>query len=328
MKKIYKAIFLFIAVGAMFISCDKTKLEGGFEAMTSSPDPNASYYIQFVDPVQSFETGVALDGSLIDIQTTIGIVLMGTPQSQDITVSLNIDPSSTITSDMYTLSGTSITIPAGKTSGSVDFSTVAGNMPAGQPLELDVSIDQGEHNSPNANGLVLKYGLTRLLFCPLVNGAADLVGSWSGTDGQGDYTYPSIITSTQNGTNIDASGMGVGFINDFWGEDVVAGGTCTITIQPNGIIDIPRQYLFTTVYEGANYTYEIEGSGKWDNCGPAPHMLINYDIYYTGDAKGLAASYASYLNGIPYLTADVTLSGKKSGQPIIQFKHLHVIDRK
>lgn len=328
MKKIYKALFLFIAVGAMVISCDKTKLEGGFEAMTQSPDANASYYIQFVDPVQSFETGVGLDGSLIEIQTTIGIVLMGTPQSQDITVNLNIDPSSTISSDMYTLSGTSITIPAGKTSGSVDFSTIAANMPAGQALELDISIDQGEHNSPNSNGLALKYGLTRLLFCPLVNGSADLVGSWPGTDGQGDYTYASIITATQNGANLDATGMGVGFINDFWAEDVVAGGTCTLTIQPNGLIDIPRQYLFTTVYAGVNYDYEIEGSGKWDNCGPAPHMVINYDIYYAGESKGLAETYASYLGGIPYLTADITLSAKKSVEQIIQVKHLSPIKGK
>jgi hypothetical protein len=328
MKKIYKALFLFIAVGAMFMSCDKSKLEPNFDSMTKAPDPNASYYIQFINAEQSFETGVGLDGSLVDVQTTIGVVLMGTPQSQDITVNLAIDPSSTITSDMYTLSSTSITIPAGKTSGSVDLSTIADKMPVGETLSLVVNIDAGENNSPNTNGTVLKYSLKRIEFCPLLNGAADLVGSWSGTDGQGGYNYSSIITSIQNGTNIDASGMGVGFINDFWGEDVVAGGTCTITIQGNGIIDIPRQYLFTTVYEGANYTYEIEGSGKWDNCGPAPHMLINYDIYYTGDAKGLAATYSSYLGGISYLTADVTLSGKKSGQPVIQFKHLHVIDRK
>ena len=203
--------------------------------MTKSPDPNASYYIQFIDASQSLETGVALDGSLIDIKTTIAVVLMGMPQSQDITVNLVVDPSSTITSDMYTLSGTSITIPAGKTSGSVDLSTIADKMPVGQTLKLVVNIDAGEHNSPNANGTQLNYSLMRIEFCPLVNGAADLVGSWSGTDGQGDYTYSSIITSIQNGTNIDASGMGVGFINDFWGEDVVAGGTCTITIQPNGI---------------------------------------------------------------------------------------------
>ncbi len=323
MKKIYKAILFFIAVGTMFISCDKSKLEPNFDALTKSPDPNASYYVQFINAQQSFETGVSLDGGLVNVNTTIGVVLMGMPQSQDITVNLAIDPSSTITSDMYTLSATSITIPAGKTSGSVDLSTIADKMPVGQTLKLVVNIDAGEHNSPNSNGTVLKYDLKRIEFCPLVNGSNDLVGSWSGEDA----FYSSIITTVANGDNLDATGISDGFIYNWWGETVVAGGTCTLTIYGNGVIDIPRQYIYTTVYDGANYDYEIEGTGKWENCGATPHMILTYDIYYAGDAKGLAATYSSYL-GASVLTADVTLSGKKSGKQVIQLKQLQPIIRK
>lgn len=144
-------------------------------------------------------------------------------------------------------------------------------------------------------------------YCPLTNGVAGLVGTWSGTDGQGDYTYPSIISSAVNGTSLSLTGVGVGFINDFWGEAVIAGGTINITINVDGTLTIPRQFLFTTEYEGAPYDYEIKGSGTWDNCGSSPKLLFDYDIYYAGDATGLAAQYKSYLGGKAYLTANIQL---------------------
>lgn len=144
-------------------------------------------------------------------------------------------------------------------------------------------------------------------YCPLTNGVAGLVGTWSGTDGQGDYTFPSIISSAVNGTNLSLTGVGVGFINDFWGEAVIAGGTINVTINVDGTLTIPRQYIFTTEYEGEPYDYEIKGSGTWDNCGSSPKLLIDYDIYYAGEATGLAAKYKSYLGGKAYLTADIQL---------------------
>jgi hypothetical protein len=204
---------------------------------------------------------------------------------------------------MYTLSANSITIPAGKTSGSVTFKTKAANMSAGQTAKLVLKVDAGEHNSPNADAVSLTYTVKRIEFCPLTNGAADLVGSWAGDDA----FYSSIITTAVNGSDFEISGMADGFISDWWGEPVVSGGTCTMIVKGNGLVEIPRQYVFTTVYEGANYDYEIEGTGKWENCGAKPRLVITYDIYYPGDAKGLAATYSSYLGGATVLTADITL---------------------
>ena len=283
MKNILKILFVFMATGALFFSCENEATN--FDALTKAPDANASYFLQFIDAAQSFETGVTVDGDLIEIQTTVSVVLMGMPQTQDITVNLTVDPSSTIGSDMYTLSASSITIPAGQTSGSVDLTTVAAKMPVGQTVDLVLTIDAGEHNSPNPVGTELNYGLKRIEFCPLINGAADLVGSWTGDDAW----YSSIITTVVNGEDLDVSGMGVGFIEDWWGETVTAGGTITMTVYGNGIVDIPRQYLFTTDYEGSPYDYEIKGSGKWTNCGAHPTLLITYDIYYVGEDAGLAA---------------------------------------
>jgi len=320
MKNILKILFVFMATGALFFSCENEATN--FDALVKAPDANASYYLQFIDAAQSFETGVTVDGDLIEIQTTISVVLMGSPQAQDITVNLVVDPASTIASDMYTLSATSITIPAGKTSGSVDLTTIATNMPAGQQMELIVNMDAGEHNSPNPVGTKIDYMLKRIEFCPLVNGVADLVGSWSGEDA----FYPSIITTAVDGNDLAVSGMGVGLITDWWGETVTAGGTITMTVYANGIVDIPRQYLFTTDYLGSPSDYEIIGAGKWTNCGAHPTLLITYDIYYAGEDKGIAALYGlTYGLPAPILTADITLSGKKALKVSDQVTDYHLL---
>ncbi len=140
-------------------------------------------------------------------------------------------------------------------------------------------------------------------YCPLANGVNSLVGSWDGTDAY----YASVVTTAVKGTKLAVTGMNKGFIEDWWGEIITAGGTFDMTVNIDGTLDIPRQYIFTTVYKGVNYDYEIKGSGTWDNCGAKPAFTITYDIYYPGDAKGIAATYASYLNNIAYLSANITM---------------------
>ncbi len=310
MKNIFKILYVFIVAGALLSSCEK--VETGFDKITNAPDPAATYYLQFINAAKTLETGVTEAGALVEIVTPIAVSLMGIPQTDAVTVNLTIDPSSTIAPAMYTLSANSITIPAGKTSGSVTLTTKAASMPVGQTVKLVVTLNAGEHNTPSTSGTKLTYNLKRIEFCPLVNGAADLVGSWAGSDAD----YPSVITTAAGtSTTVKISGMGVGFIEDFWGEGVVTLGDPVMTVSGNGLVDIPRQYLFTTTYgtPAAPYDYEIKGSGKWTNCGANPTLLITYDIYYPGDADGLAKSYAGYLGGIPYLTATITL-GSKSAQ--------------
>lgn len=306
MKNIFKILLTVIISGALFFSCEE--VETNFDALTTEPDAGAPFYVQFIDAAQNLESGVTEEGELIDIETTIAVSLMGLPQSQDIAVSFAVDPSTTIESSMYEMSASNITIPAGETSGSVTFKTVTTNMPAGETLKLVLNLDAGDNNSPSENGTKLTYDLTRLAFCPLENGAADLVGAYSGTDGQGDYTSGASITASVNGSDLEFSaGLGVGFIVDFWAETVTSGGNFTMKINGNGTIDIPRQYFFTTDYEGAAYDYEIAGTGKWENCGDKPKIILEYDIYYPGDESGLAKTYNSYLGGIPYLTADLNM---------------------
>lgn len=303
MKNIYKLLFTLIIAGIFIYSCvDK---EDGFGSITTKPDPNATYYVQFLNASKTMETGVTEAGALVDATSSIAVSLMGMPQATAITVNLTPDASNTLTSTMFTLSASSITIPAGSTSGSVNFSTVTSKMPVGQTLKFALNLSAGEHNSPSTAGTKLTYNVKRIDFCPLASGAGSLVGSWTGKDA--DYSS-SLIKTVLKGSDLTVSGMNVGFMDDFWGEEITSGGSFTMTVKGNGTVDIPRQYIFTTIYKGALSDYEIAGSGKWENCGSKPKLTITYDVYYVGEAKGLAAQYASYLNNIPYLTAIITLN--------------------
>lgn len=304
MKKVFLILFVLLTSGILFTACDE--VETGFDSITRDVNQADTYYLQFIKASQAFETGVTEDGGLIEVVKPISVVLMGVPQTSPITVDLVVDPSTTIAPGMYTLSATSITIPAGQTSGSVTVSTKAASMPVGEPLKLVLTMDAGEHNSPSATATKLSYTLKRFPYCPLENGLADLVGTWTGSDAY----YGAGFTSTVDETKLKIEGMGEDFMDIFWGEPVVDGGSFLMTVNSNGTVDIPRQYIFTTLYEGDNYDYEVKGTGKWENCGATPKLTITYDIYYPGDADGLAKQYASYLDNIPYLTAEVNIAAK------------------
>jgi hypothetical protein len=314
MKKILKYITLMTVACLAAVSCEFD--DTNFDNLHKDVDPNATYYVQFTNAAQSAETGVTVTGALIDIETTVAVTLMGVPQSQDISVNFALDPSSTMTSDMFTMSASSITIPAGKTSGSVNFKTKAENMPVGQTVKLVLNLDAGANSSPNDNGTKLVYTLKRIEFCPLANSAADFAGTWGVTSdinlGSAAVTAngwfaENGFTATANGDKLNISGLAESFIAGFWGEPVIAGGTFSMDVAGNGLVTIPRQYIYTTTYGGSPYDYEISGSGTWTNCGAKPTLTFTYDIFYPGDAEGLAQSYASYLNG-PYLGGTFTLN--------------------
>jgi len=153
-------------------------------------------------------------------------------------------------------------------------------------------------------------------YCALTNGVADLVGTWSGDDGW----YESLITTVANGTTgLKVSHLNEGFISDWWGETIIEGGTINMTVNINGTVEIPRQYIFTTTWSGSPYRYEIDGSGTWDNCGANPAMLIEYSVYYEGENECYIAGYYPSDLDAPFFTADISLatkSGKSARQPL------------
>ena len=309
MKNIIKQ-FKVIAVGTLLVfSCTYDDSEW-VKLTDHAPDPSAGYYVEFDNNVLDAQTGVDANDNPINVKSTILVKLMGLPQDEGITATITADAASTMTSDMYTLSTTSVTIPAGETSASIDFSTVAENMPECEAVTLILNLDAGDHTTPSNPGKKVNYKVRKISPSPLANGVADLAGSWGVVESytNGVYFDEGSFSASWDGTYLIASGLGGEFIKNFWAETVVAGGDCNMTVTEDGTITIPRQYIFTTVYDGDNYDYEIEGSGSWVSlCGEAPVMKLQYDIYYVGDADGLAAIYAGYL-GAPYLGAKFVLN--------------------
>jgi hypothetical protein len=294
MRKILKNIAFLLSISLIAISCDYD--ETNFASLTNDFDPNSNFYVQFSDASRSLQSAVDASGELIDIETTVDVVLLGPPQSQDVVVDIMVDPSSTIDPSMYNLSSTSVTIPAGETSGSVTLTTNTELMPIEETLKLVMNLDAGANNA--TAGTVLTYEFFRISFCPLENGASDLVGSYAVTEDVDGFEDP--FTASMDGEDFVIAPIGQTFIADFWSEAVVSSGDVKVEIAPNGELTIPRQYVYTTVYDGANYDYEIKGSGFWNTCGEDPVLEITYDIFYPGDEKGLAETYASYLPQ-PYL---------------------------
>lgn len=313
MKNIFKILLTVIIFGAFFISCEE--VETNFDALTKEPVAGAPFYIQFIDAAKTLETGVTEDGDLVDIETTIGVSLMGMPQDQDVDVNFAVDPSTTIDANMYNMSASSITIPAGETSGSVTFNTITENMPVGETLKLVLNLDAGNNNSPSATGTILTYNLRRIEFCPLENGAADLVGVWKGTDATTIYTSGNAQVETYlDGESLMITGLGFEWMTDFWGEEIIDGGTAELTVNGNGTVEIEEQYYMTTIYDGAEQDpYTIRGAGKWTNCGEYPTLIIEYEMN-NYDTDWGAWTFANGYSSDEIFTATLTLdpAGLKS----------------
>jgi len=282
MKNLIKYTLIFVIGGIGLSSCED--LPTNFDAMTKDYDKNNStYYVQFLNASASYETAIDEAGQPTNIVTTVGVALLGAPQSSDITVELAVDPASTLTSSMYTLSSSSITIPAGQTSGSVSLTAKADEMPEDEELNLVINMGAGVPAAPSAN--VLNYAMKRIKFCPLED-LNDLVGTWSGFDSWG---YASHVVTALDGDNFVISGLNEEWMQDWWGEEIQEMVPAVVTMNPNGTLVIDRQYYLTTLWSGDPYRYEVAGSGKWDNCNKT--LVIEYQIYYEGDTQDLGTSY-------------------------------------
>ncbi|REE80435.1 hypothetical protein BX611_2077 [Lutibacter oceani] len=307
MKKILKYITFMAAAVLATVSCNYD--DTNFDLLHKDVDLNATYYVQFDNNTLDAQVGRDENGNPINVQSTILVTLMGLPQSQDITATISHNSASTMTSDMYSLSTTSVTIPAGKTSASFDFSTIGQNMPECESVNLILDLNAGDNVTSSDNGSKVNFNIRKISPSPLANGVSDLAGTWAIGESYTNGTYydEASFGATWDGTKLVASGLGQAMIDLFWGEPVVAGGDFDMIVSEDGTVTIPRQYIYTTIYAGANYDYEIEGSGTWVSlCGEPPVMKIQYDIYYPGDAVGLAETYAGYF-GASYFGGVFTL---------------------
>lgn len=206
MKKILKYItFMAVAVLAT-VSCEFD--DTNFDLLHKDVDPNSTYYVQFKDAEKSLV--VVVDpgtGDIINnVNNTITVVLLGMPLNQDLIVNLSPNASSTATSNMYTLSSASVTIPKGSVSASINVSTVAENMPVDEEVSLLLDITS-ENNAPV--GTTLNYTLLRPGACLPLPGVykIDMIDTygdgWQTTSGNGGAG----MTLSIDGTVVSEFGM-------------------------------------------------------------------------------------------------------------------------
>ncbi len=206
MKKILKYITFMTVACLATVSCDYD--DTNFDLLHKDVDPNATYYVQFKDAQQSLV--VVVDpgsGDIIDnVSTSITVGILGMPLNQDLSVNLTHNSSSTATPNMYALSSSSVTIPAGSVSASISISTVAANMPVDEEVKLLLDITS-ENNAPI--GTTLNYTMLRPGACLPLPGIykIDMIDTygdgWQTTTGDGGAG----MTLSIDGTVVSEFGM-------------------------------------------------------------------------------------------------------------------------
>lgn len=107
-------------------------------------------------------------------------------------------------------------------------------------------------------------------------------------------------------------GINQEWISLFWGEEIVTEGDVVFTVADDGTFTIADQYLFTTLYDGAEYPYNITGSGVYADCGPYPTLTFTYTLSQDGFDPSAWALENGYMN-TAYFTAKVSLDPAYQG---------------
>lgn len=183
------------------------------------------------------------------------------------------------------------------------YSTVnAGQFNA--PITLDLMLEFNQTGKVNGDMLSFPAVMTNQFVCPsyrvqlakVVKSGSSytyesmietpqsiLSGDWFGVDVDdptgGFHQYPSQV-EVELGCDLMISGLGFGWMTDFWGEVIIAGGSAVITVDETAkTVDIASQYYMTTTYNGAvQDDYLIDGTGTYDDSGTYPTMTIQYEM--------------------------------------------------
>ncbi len=276
-------ILFFIFATALFVGCQ----EDYEDTEVESPSYDDDSAVRFVD---DNSTDVLLNNSTLSFSLTV----IRDNESDALEVPIVVV---TNENSVFDIPG-SVSFAAGEDSVSITIS-MADTATYDVAYALELEFDDEYYSNPYKSEYPTYSGeVTLLNVCALDNGMTDFEGSWTGYDHFIEdlgYSYVSEVVAydaTDEGVTI--SGLNNGFITAYWGETIIDGGTCVLTIDENfGIVEIEDQYLFTTDYNGASYVYNVYGSGTWDNCGDNLSIYIEYDLYNETSGYELPSYYYS-----------------------------------
>ena len=228
------------------------------------------------------------------------VILVGSSDvsNSDRTFTVEIDPSSTAVEDVqFTADFDNLVIPAGQNFGEIKITGIFENStPTGHELVLNlVSVEDSE----------VKYDLQHTLkmyqFCDF--DISLFVGNGVGDD---SYGYPSqVVTTLDADDNMWITGLGVGFMENDWGEVITNMETLPVNINAEtGEFTIDLAYYMSTTYGGeVQPDYYLKAVGKFNSC--TGEAFIDYDFVQGG------TSYTAWLtngNGWPAFYERITFT--------------------
>ena len=124
----------------------------------------------------------------------------------------------------------------------------------------------------------------------------DEIIHWNGVDvddDSGHHDYVSQVTTEldMNGETVLISGLGIEWMQAFWGEEIIDQQKVSIEFDDNdeNIFHIPEQQYLTTLNNGVEYHYTIFGTGYVTD-GDFVTLRIEYEIHNVEDDYNCAAT--------------------------------------
>lgn len=243
-KLIYKlpVLLMFLAV---LVSCEE-------ELVVYDVD-NGQTLAQFSKASASLATPEEGASTEVEVRVT-------TKSSQERTVEVSVDESSTATADQYTISN--LVIPAGSFVGTVTVSANFDALPEEGSSVLVLNID----DIAGSNAVVEKGTFTVEMFrkCPIV--LSEFVGKWQGQGAWGN-TSLGYTTEVETFLNEDGelmmNGLAFQWFQGWWSEVIVTNEAVKVDVDlETGEITIPEQFYITSTYNGDPQTpYNLKGTG-------------------------------------------------------------------
>lgn len=180
-----------------------------------------------------------------------------------------------------------VTIPAGAAGteavGIIQIVPV-GDFDTESNVDLVVTIESA------SNGATIGFPLKNSFAVTMTDDDCEFtfIGDLGGVDGYMpglDYECPAAVTITHvSGTDYTIDGLNVDFMENIWSEVIQNSVPVEVTISAGGEITIPQQFIFTTLYDGSLYDYEIVGSGQVNRC--EGNVTLNYEMIQDGFEVG------------------------------------------
>jgi len=275
MKKIAN-IFLILISTLLLQSCEDTYLPPALDYVTFETNP--------LKLVVNKNESNNIDVSLYTTEISSSDRIIG--------IYVDIDQT-TADAAAYTLP-TTVTIPANTNAGTFNINVTDTNLSeSGEVLVVNFEMEDGLYTSG-------AFSLNIELFCPL--NLDDFVGLWEGTT---SYGYPTQVETSINASGqLEITGIGVGFMENDWGEVIDDMATLVMDVDlETGDFTIAEAYYMTTTYNGAvQAPYNLSAVGNLNACAGA--MYLDYDFIQGG------TSFTEWLtigNGYPPFVEDIQI---------------------